>query len=236
MKVQDRPVEKANGSDELDELGSQRQRVKVQALNMRVLKVDIEGTSPYVSNRMGQTARAEMRSRIEGGSSATSKKRRSGRDFDRLYKESMHISDQGWLGIPATALRRAMVDACRLTEVKMTQAKLAIIVDPHGFADDGTALVKIEGNPEKFETCTVNKDGSPNIVARAMWKPPWAVRNLCIRFDRDMLTHHDVANLLERVGFQVGIGAGRNFSENSTGMGWGNFEPKFLFTDDGGLK
>ena len=44
-----------------------------------------------------------------------------------------------------------------------------------------------------------------------------------IRFDADMFSAADVANLMNRVGAQVGIGEGRPDSKNSAGMGWGLF-------------
>ena len=47
-----------------------------------------------------------------------------------------------------------------------------------------------------------------------------------VRFDADQFTLTDVANLLMRVGMQVGIGEGRPFSKNSNGMGWGLFDLK----------
>jgi hypothetical protein len=40
----------------------------------------------------------------------------------------------------------------------------------------------------------------------------------------DQFTHQDVANLMTRVGLQVGLGEGRPDSKNSAGMGWGLFQ------------
>jgi len=49
---------------------------------------------------------------------------------------------------------------------------------------------------------------------------------LVIEFDLDMFSTSDIANLLSRVGRQVGIGAGRPFSKTSCGQDWGRFEVK----------
>ena len=49
-------------------------------------------------------------------------------------------------------------------------------------------------------------------------------RQIRIRFDADMFSLTDITNLLMRVGLQVGIGAGRPFSKDSCGMGWGLFD------------
>ena len=45
-----------------------------------------------------------------------------------------------------------------------------------------------------------------------------------MRYDADQFTAVDIANLMMRVGVQVGIGEGRPDSKTSTGMGWGTFE------------
>jgi ribosomal protein S17 len=42
----------------------------------------------------------------------------------------------------------------------------------------------------------------------------------------DQFKVQDVANLLSRVGEQVGICEGRPDSKNSAGMGWGTFQVK----------
>lgn len=47
---------------------------------------------------------------------------------------------------------------------------------------------------------------------------------LRVRYDADQFGAQDVLALMERVGLQVGIGAGRPDSKTSAGMGWGLFE------------
>ena len=56
-----------------------------------------------------------------------------------------------------------------------------------------------------------------------MWREGWeaVVR---IKYDADMFTLTDVANLLMRAGAQVGIGEGRPDSRKSCGIGWGIFD------------
>jgi hypothetical protein len=51
---------------------------------------------------------------------------------------------------------------------------------------------------------------------------PWSA-DVNISYDSDQFTSTDVANLLQRVGQQVGIGEGRPDSKMSAGMGWGTF-------------
>ena len=62
-----------------------------------------------------------------------------------------------------------------------------------------------------------------SVVVRPMWREGWTAV-LRIRFDADILSPADVANLIMRVGEQVGIGEGRPDSKMSCGVGWGTFE------------
>ncbi len=87
--------------------------------------------------------------------------------------------------------------------------------------DDGTPLIRVYGEPKKHTTYARNDNGSVDIRVRPMWEEWHAI--VRIRFDADMFSATDVANLMMRVGMQVGIGEGRPDSKNSPGMGWGTF-------------
>jgi hypothetical protein len=45
-----------------------------------------------------------------------------------------------------------------------------------------------------------------------------------LKWDADMFTASDIANLLARAGIQCGIGAGRPLSKSSSGLGWGTWK------------
>ena len=118
-----------------------------------------------------------------------------------------------------------MIDACRLCGFQMTKAKMSVFVIADGFdPKDRTPMVRFtKGEPSKLESIVrLPKSGVPDIHARACWDPGWELL-LRVRYDADQFTKVDVANLLMRVGMQVGVGEGRPFSKNSAGMGWGTF-------------
>ena len=88
----------------------------------------------------------------------------------------------------------------------------------------GTPLVEItKGEPQYFETYVRLATGVCDLRARPMWAPGWEAI-VRVRFDADMFKLEDVANLIMRVGQQVGIGEGRPDSPNSTGQGFGLFD------------
>lgn len=195
----------------------------IKAPQLHVLKVKIVGTAPYVQHRFSAKAINQIIATQKAGSQSKGKKVREPKDFDEVYKGAMHISREGWCGIPAGAFRNAMISACRTVGYKMTHAKLAAFVLADGFdAIDGTPLVKIEGTPHRHTAHARNDNGSVDIRVRPMWDEWSAV--VRIRYDADMFSAADIANLMMRVGAQVGIGEGRPDSKNSAGMGWGTFD------------
>lgn len=195
------------------------------APNLQEAAFVLRGTSPYVQHKFSEKARKIMRDKQGEGSTAKKGKKREARDFDAEYQGSLHQSTDGWYGIPAGAFRAAMVSACRTVDFKMTLAKLSLFVECDGYDADGNPLVKItKGKPRKVEH-PVRVQMTTSIAVRAMWDAGWEA-TVRIRFDADQFTLLDVANLIARVGAQVGIGEGRADSRQSVGMGWGFFEIK----------
>lgn len=195
--------------------------VEITPPNLDILEFKIIGSAPYVQNKFSQKAREEIEAKMESGKRG--KQPKKARNFEQDYEQSKHISSDGWCGIPASAFRSAMVSACRLVGFTMTQAKLAVFIVPDGFdRDDGTPLVKItKGEPEMHKSA-VRIQQTMNIACRAMWHPGWEAI-VRVQYDADMFKDSDIANLMARVGMQVGVGEGRPDSKTSTGVGWGTF-------------
>lgn len=197
--------------------------VKISAPKLRTVEFHIEGTAPYVQARFSAKAQQAMRAKMLAGSQANKNRRREPRDFDDDFKQSMHVSMDGWYGMPASAFRNAMISACRLVGFKMTLAKLSVFVEADGFDKvDGVPLIRIDGTPQHFEMATRNETGVADIRVRAMWRE-WSAQ-VRVTFDEDQFSASDVANLMKRVGRQVGIGEGRHDSKESAGLGWGEFK------------
>lgn len=195
--------------------------VQIKAPNIKTAVFRIIGTAPLVQARFAN--KADIMLTQQTGSQAKSKKKREPKDFDKLCDESVHYSREGWIGIPASAIRAGSISACRLVGFKMTLAKMSIFVEADGYdREEGTPLVKlIAGDYKKVDLHVRNATGVVDIRSRPMWDE-WEA-DVRIRFDADQFSLADVTNLLSRVGMQVGIGEGRPDSKNSAGMGWGTF-------------
>lgn len=210
-------------------LDSKRQEVTnvvIKPPNMAVATFVLESTAPYLQNRFSSENRDKMIETQKAGSAAKrTRKAKAPKDFERIYKASMHISQDGWHGIPATALRNAMIEACRLTEFDMVRAKMCLFVVPDGLdAENVEPLVKIEGKPRMHLQRVKIGINSTDIAARAIFDK-WSAK-VTIEWDADVFSAQDVANLLARAGWQVGIGAGRPLSKTSGGTGKGTFKLK----------
>ena len=201
------------------------EKLTITPPKMAVMEFKIRGDAPLVLNRFGRKAMEMMHEAHEAGSQGKKGKKREPKDFQRCYEDAKHVSIEGWDGFHAGGLRTAMVDACRLVGFKMTHAKLGVFILADGYDRvDASPLVKItKGKPEYFEAPVKNDNGVADLRARPKWGPGWEAM-VRIRYDADMFTATDVANLLARVGVQVGIGEGRPNSKDSTGCAWGTFE------------
>jgi hypothetical protein len=193
--------------------------------NLQVAEFIIEGTAPYVQCKFSQKVLNEMKFTQEQGSTAKKGKKRGPKDFEALYLGAMHEAEEGWRGIPAAAFRNAMVSSCRICGFAMTRAKLSLFCVADGFdKHDRTPLVKItKGKPQMHEQYVRNASGVADIRAQALWPTGWQAM-VRIRFDADQFSLEDVANLMTRVGMQVGVGCGRPDSTDSCGLGFGVFE------------
>lgn len=204
-------------------MASKTETLVISAPNIRTIQFRIKGTSPYMQARFNHKAMQMMMDKMAGGSTSKKGKAREARDFDADYRAAMHVTADGWRGIPASAFRNACISACRIIGFKMTLAKLSIFVEADGLdVVDGTPLIRIEGEPERTDMTVRNATGVVDIRVRPMWRE-WSA-TVRIRYDADQFKPEDVANLLSRVGMQVGIGEGRPDSKSSAGMGFGLFE------------
>jgi hypothetical protein len=210
-----------NEIENIDEL-PRGERIVITPPRMRTATFKLIGETPYVSNNFSQEAQNEMAEKQKRGSQTKKGEKRAPKDFDKLYRGSMHISTEGWCGHPASTFRQAMVDACRLAGFHMTHAKMGVFILADGYdASDNRPLVKIEGKPQQFRSFVRLSNGKPDVNARAKFDN-WSIV-LRVEFDTDMFSINDIAALLMRVGRQVGIGAGRPFSKTSCGQDWGRF-------------
>jgi len=198
--------------------------VTISPPNFIKLQFEIQGTAPFVQARFSAKAMQAMKAKHLAGSTAGKGKKREPRDFEDDFEQAKHVSTDGWIGVPAAALRNACIDVCRMAGFKMTHAKMSIFVEADGYDKvDGQPLIKLHaGEPEVLEMATRNATGVADIRVRPMWRE-WKIMPR-IKYDADQFTQTDVINLVARAGQQCGLGEGRPYSKMSNGLGYGTFE------------
>jgi hypothetical protein len=197
--------------------------INVTAPDFRLIPLTLVGTAPLVQSRFTAKAMQAMKASMEAGQTSKKGKERKARDFEDDFQNAMHKSTDGWVGVPAAAIRNACIDVCRMVGFKMTHAKMSIFVKADGNdAVDGIPLIRLDaGEPERLEMATRIQQ-TTNITIRPIWRK-WRL-HVVLRFDAGQFTASDVVNLIARAGVQVGIGEGRPYSRMSNGLGYGTFE------------
>jgi hypothetical protein len=201
-----------------------KQSVMITAPNFQRATFRINGTSPLVICRFGEKPKQDIADAQAEGTTATSKRKRKKVDPQEQFKNARYYSSKGWEGFQASAVRNAMISACRIVEFKMTIAKMCIFCEADGNDkfEPQIPLVKIIGKPVLQTDHVRNRNsGQFSVCTRAAYHD-WAA-DVTIKFDADRFTLKDIANLLARAGQQVGFGCGRPDSKDSAGMGWGLF-------------
>lgn len=195
----------------------------IEAPKFSMATIRIVGTAPYMQHKFSKKSEFTMAEKHKAGSQARGKKVREARDFEADYEAATYVSREGWHGIPASCIRNAAISACRTVGFKMTLAKLSLFVEADGYdVEKGTPLIRIYGE-RKMDVRPVRNSGggSTDLRSRPIWIDWYA--NVRVRWDEDQFSLRDVANLLMRVGMQVGIGEGRADSHRSAGIGLGHF-------------
>lgn len=191
--------------------------------NLKTAIFKIKGNAPLVIHRFSHKTLIQLRQKMEAGSTAKKGKQRESADLEQIYNEARYVSKEGWDGFNASAIRCALISACRLVGFKMTLAKLSLFVIPDGWdgKEPEIPLIRIIGKPRRLDKIAKVETGQPYVCIRPCYDD-WKAE-IKVQFDADQFTINDVANLLSRVGQQVGIGEGRPDSKDGAGMGWGTF-------------
>lgn len=204
----------------------QKVRIEITPPNFKVLPIRIEGTAPLMTHKFSEKMRKQIEDK-QTAKDATSKKREP-KDYAAEYNAARYIAKKngtagGWDGIPAGAIRAAMIAACRKVEgLAMTQAKGAFFIKAQGHdITDGTPLIRIEGKPEHDTRPVRLESGVADMRNRPRYDD-WAA-DLDVEYDADMVSEKDVASLLARAGAQVGLCELRPQGPNSYGGDFGTF-------------
>jgi hypothetical protein len=185
--------------------------IVVKPLQVKALEVEVLGTTPLVTHKWSEKAKAMMRKKHAGDKS----KNREVRDPEQECKDATYFLSDGRWGVPAMSLKSAIIKAAHKDiGVPMTAVRKALFL----YADDGDLIALDTPGPKMREDVVRVSNQATDLRYRPEYVE-WGV-TLRIEYDSEWLTAETIVNLIERAGFGIGIGENRP----EKGGDWGRFE------------
>ena len=179
--------------------------ITLPALNIQVMSLRLVGDSPLICHAWSEKAKREMLDK----QMKKAKQAKEAKDPQADYEASLYVHPDGGYGFPAVAFKAAAVDACSSIEgVTKVEARGAF----HIIGD----MVKIIGEPSPREDMVRIGMGTADIRYRGEFRE-WSTE-IALRYNANVLSPEQIANLFNTAGFAVGVGEWRPQRDGSFGM------------------
>lgn len=176
-------------------------KVILKPIQQSTISVVIEGISPLIQHNWDEKSKRQMREKHAGKKT----KEREVRDPKSEFTAAMYVTEDGKPGIPAVAIKSAMVAAAHKDiGVEKTLMRKAIFIR----CQDANGVIELQGPPPKMREDVVRVGmGSTDLRYRPEFTQ-WEAQ-IVIDYDEEMMQIDTIINLLNRAGFGVGIGEWR---------------------------
>lgn len=174
-------------------------------LNIKTMSIRLVGDSSLICHAWSKKAKEEMLAKQQ----KKARQAKQAKDPQRDFEESLYMHPLGGYGFPVKAFKSAAVDACsHIDGVTKVLARGAFHIEGE--------LAQIEGTPEMREDMVRIGPGTADLRYRGEFDP-WAVA-LHIRYNANVLSPEQIANLFNTAGFAIGVGELRPARDGSNGM------------------
>jgi len=181
------------------------QTIELPKLEIKAIKLLIVGDSPLICHAWSEKAKREMLDK----QMKKAKQAKEAKDPEEDYRASLYAHPEGGFGFPAVAFKNAAVDACsHIAGVTKVEARGAF----HIVGD----MAKLIGEPTPREDMVRVGMGTADIRYRGEFRE-WS-SELLIRFNTNVLSAGQIANLFNTAGFAIGVGEWRPQRDGSFGM------------------
>lgn len=172
-------------------------KVELKPIQRSKITFWIRGTSPLITHKWSEKAKTMMREKQAGKKT----KAREKRDPQAEAMEACYTTKDGEFGVPGLAIKAALITAAHKDlGVEKTLVRKAMFLQ----IDDPDKIIPMEcGEPTIREDMVRVGAGSADLRYRPMWDE-WRAK-VTFEVDADLLTQDDVAALVSRAGFGVGI-------------------------------
>lgn len=206
--------------------------IELPRLNIQTLELPLIGDTPLICHAWSEKAKKQIRDKQTGKATAGKTKKEPEQDFiESLY--AMHDGDvkveNGYLvggkwGFPVIGFKAAAVTACTsigaITKVAARQA-FHVFGDMRSSYSGNTPasgeFVQIQGsNPRMREDMVRVGMGTADIRYRGEFSPWFCM--LTVKFNANVMSAEQIANLFNTAGFGVGVGEWRSEKDGRNGL------------------
>jgi hypothetical protein len=199
----------AKPKDEVKDVAAPQEAVQeaaeivIDRIQAETLRVPIIGTSPLIIHRFSEKAKRKMLDEMMGRKSPKEPK-----DPDAEYEAAFYRLADGSPGIPVQSFKQALVSASRFYGRSVSMVALRQFVFFSGeIGDDGRALARIDGEPEKREDVVRVGRGGTDLRYRPQFRE-WSTK-LDVTYVTSALTRNSLLSLIDAGGMGVGVGEWR---------------------------
>lgn len=189
--------------------------VKVQPLNLKRIKVPIEGMSALLMDRMSEEVKEGILAKQTGIAKSNKK---AVRDVDKEVKDAIHVTKSGKIAFPLAGFKRGMMECTSFVGDKFFSKKLVSGAVKIVNAEEGLIPIKYKTQDILQHNVGSNTKFSPQFHG---W---WCT--LDIMYDANNISSQDIITLLNHAGFYVGVGAWRPKSGGGGSGEYGTYQVK----------
>jgi len=175
---------------------------ELQKINVERTTVKIKGLSPLIMHRWSEKARKQM---LDKQMKKTVKK--EAKSPEEQFEASVYRLDDGGLGFPADAFKKAMIRGAKQLGLVMTDAHTSFFVHGEYCTRDDRELVRINGDIRPREDMVRLNGGTSDIRFRGQ-VVEWDAE-LNISYNSAITSFDRIVNMLHAAGYGVGVGEWR---------------------------
>ena len=172
--------------------------VEVVEFSIRQVTIPIVGISPLIIHAWSEKAIKMIADKQAG---KAKNKKHEIRDPEADYEAAKHIAEEGWEGLPAAAVKAAMIRGAKMVGMVMKDTQAAFFVN----ADcEKTQLVRIHGESRMRTDMVRVGMGAADIRYRPEY-PEWYVE-LNIDFNEGLISIDQLHQIVKAAGYGNGLG------------------------------
>lgn len=172
--------------------------VEVVEFSIRQVTIPITGISPLIIHAWSEKSKKMIADKQAG---KAKNKKHEIRDPEADYQAAKHIAKDGWEGIPAAAIKAAMIRGAKMVGMVMKDTQAAFFVN----ADcESTQLIRIHGESQMRTDMVRVGMGAADIRYRPEYLE-WYLE-LNIDFNEGMISIDQLHQIVKAAGYGNGLG------------------------------